>query len=209
MQLYPCQAVKRHAPALVQAGIGADAAHREVTGGEGLDGHLREVSVPDTTVFRTHLATFRSAAGAIDRGGGVPLGTSMTCAAARSRAGLRRCSTLRRTTRFRTAITRSRCVGGVNRSPTCATSAPISGERTRPSESIAPASRASNALVGSSSGSSRLSASTSAARASSVSTTAPFSRIWNSGSPVRDAEALLKAPRAPMVLWRGHFIQVA
>src|SRR3989442_2177740 len=74
MQLYPCQAVKRHAPALVQAGIGVDAAHREVTGGEGLDGHLREVSVPDTAVFRTHLATFRSAAPAIGPGGGVPVG---------------------------------------------------------------------------------------------------------------------------------------
>src|SRR5437867_7619032 len=74
MQLYPCQAVKRHAPALVQAGIGVDAAHREVTDGEGLDGHLREVSVPGTAVFRTHPGQLQECRGGDRRGGSVLLG---------------------------------------------------------------------------------------------------------------------------------------
>jgi hypothetical protein len=51
-----------------------DAAHREVTGGEGLDGHLRELTVPDTAVFRTHPGHLQECVAAIGRGGGVLLG---------------------------------------------------------------------------------------------------------------------------------------
>src|SRR5207247_294916 len=65
MQLYPRQALKRHAPALVQAGTGVDAVHREVPGGGASMVTSANSRYRTRRSSRPTRASFRSAAAAI------------------------------------------------------------------------------------------------------------------------------------------------